>query len=56
MAGSVRRFGLLAGMVLGLGRLLRCHPGHDGGIDEVPQTLKWLERWGQRRPEVASES
>lgn len=30
---AVRKHGALRGLLLGTGRLLRCHPFHPGGID-----------------------
>jgi putative membrane protein insertion efficiency factor len=36
MSQAIERFGLIKGMGLGTLRLLRCHPFHDGGVDEVP--------------------
>lgn len=32
--------GLLYGVFLTLKRLLKCHPGHPGGIDEVPDNQR----------------
>lgn len=33
---AVQRFGWFKGGCLTIGRLLRCHPLHPGGIDDVP--------------------
>jgi putative membrane protein insertion efficiency factor len=34
--GALTRYGLVRGSWLTLVRLLKCHPGHPGGVDEVP--------------------
>ncbi|MBE2974484.1 MULTISPECIES: membrane protein insertion efficiency factor YidD [Priestia] len=34
---SIKRFGALKGSYLTVKRILKCHPFHPGGIDEVPE-------------------
>ena len=33
---SIRKYGCLRGLGLGLLRLAKCHPFHPGGVDPVP--------------------
>ena len=33
---AIERYGVLRGGIMAMRRLLRCHPWHPGGIDEVP--------------------
>jgi len=35
MSDSIKRYGPISGGLLGLKRLLRCHPWEDGGYDPV---------------------
>jgi putative membrane protein insertion efficiency factor len=35
---AIGRYGALGGSTMAVRRLLRCHPWHPGGIDEVPDT------------------
>ena len=34
---AVERYGIIYGLWLGLGRIIRCHPWNKGGIDPVPK-------------------
>jgi hypothetical protein len=38
---AITRHGAFAGLYLTVRRLLRCHPWHPGGIDEVPERFRW---------------
>jgi uncharacterized protein len=35
MIEAIEKYGVLRGTAKGLGRLLRCHPFHQGGFDPV---------------------
>ena len=43
---SLRRHGIVAGSVLTVRRIMRCHPFRAGGLDPVPDALCWHRRRG----------
>ncbi|HTV32141.1 MAG TPA: membrane protein insertion efficiency factor YidD [Methylocella sp.] len=47
MDEAITRHGLWAGVILGLGRLCRCHPWGSEGFDPVPEVLPPEARWWQ---------
>ena len=36
MIQAIEHFGIFKGVFLGLKRLCKCHPWHEGGMDPVP--------------------
>jgi len=39
MRQAIEKHGIVHGMRLGVVRICKCHPFHDGGVDEVPEIL-----------------
>jgi len=33
---AIEKYGLAKGVFLGIKRLLKCHPFHEGGVDPIP--------------------
>jgi len=36
MIQAIERFGIIKGIYLGIKRLSKCHPWHEGGMDPIP--------------------
>ncbi|MCR8969535.1 membrane protein insertion efficiency factor YidD [Facklamia sp. 7083-14-GEN3] len=42
---AIERFGALKGLLMGLVRILRCHPFREGGLDPVPDHFTLRRQW-----------
>ena len=42
---AIKRFGLFKGGLLAFKRIMRCSPGHKGGVDRVPENIKGDFKW-----------
>ena len=40
MIQAIERFGIFKGVFIGLKRLSKCHPWHEGGMDPVPEACQ----------------
>ena len=36
MYQSLEKYGTIKGLLLGVKRIIKCHPGHPGGFDPIP--------------------
>ena len=43
-AQCVAKYGVFAGVALGIRRILRCNPLSTGGYDPVPRSVSWISR------------
>jgi putative membrane protein insertion efficiency factor len=41
---AIQKHGTIKGMYLGMKRILKCHPYHEGGYDPVPEQFTFIKR------------
>ncbi|NQZ32813.1 MAG: membrane protein insertion efficiency factor YidD [Oceanospirillaceae bacterium] len=46
---AIEKHGAAKGLYLGLRRILKCHPYHEGGIDLVPKTAQEIIEEGKEK-------
>jgi hypothetical protein len=44
MIDAIRKHGSIKGLFLGIRRIAKCHPYHDGGYDPVPDEFSFTKR------------
>ncbi len=45
MCMAIKEFGVIKGTSLGIKRILRCGPKHEGGYDFLPHNIKGDFKW-----------
>ena len=45
---SVKKFGVVKGIFLGIKRIIKCHPFNPGGTDLVPDKFEVKPKWIQK--------
>ncbi len=42
---AIEKYGVLLGIIMGAGRILRCNHFSKGGYDPVPENLRGIAKW-----------
>lgn len=42
---AIMKYGVLRGILMGAGRIMRCTPFHKGGFDPVKENFKGAAKW-----------
>ena len=45
MYDAIDKWGLIAGTVMGIARVIRCNPFSKGGFDPVPENFRGKAKW-----------